>query len=364
MPSDCFESPHFRDISKTTSEIGICFSTYQRELNKLYIIASPLIELVFGIRTSQSNTQDSGRTYLRLATNISQELESWQTSLPTHLTIEFDKDLEPNTPMEVQVHRLQALSLRLTFDNLTIVLHRPFLAQQVDSLSKGSPAALHENMSRSSRPYPLDSNAAVLMEGIPIPATDFLGSSAEQWWNAAVQTSRITELPQLAQLATDSHLVAFLAINLFSCAVVMAVCALSDLLSIRAQEAKQHITRIYRLQDILGKRSTLPMQSTGVLKDLIRLLCQKEEEAMLAPVVGPDHSESRNNHGRISGSSSHPISVEDTLRVPLNIFGDSTNQVYAAERFATEYNATGTSRLNESLVSVQRGILLWVWTLI
>jgi hypothetical protein len=358
MPSDCFESPHFRDINDTKSEVGICFSTYQRELNKLYIIASPLIELVFGLRTSQSNTQDSGRTYLNLATNISQELETWRTSLPSHLTIEFDRDLEPNTPMETQVHRLQALSLRLTYDNLTIVLHRPFLAQQVDSLSKGSPAAFHEYMSRSSCSNPPGSGASVLTEGIPIPTTDFLGSSAEQWWNAALQTSRITELPQLAQLATDSHLVAFLAINLFSCAVVMAVCALSDLLSIRAQEAKQHITRIYRLQDILGKRSTLPMQSTGVLKDLIRLLCQKEEEAMLAPIAGSDPPENRDIHGRSNGSISYPISVEDTLRVPLNIFGDSTNQMYTADKFATEYNAIGTSRLNDSLVSVQRGIPL------
>jgi hypothetical protein len=157
----------------------------------------------------------------------------------------------------------------------------------------------------------------------------------------------VTELPVLAQLATDSHLVAFLAINLFNAAIVLAVMALSDPLSDTAQVVKRTITRILRLQDLLGKRSALSKQSTTVLKNVVTLLLRRESEAILAPITANNQQE-----GQPSLLDSAPMSVEDTLRLPL----DATLDFFdAPARRPAWPEHSRAQRLNESLASVQFG---------
>jgi hypothetical protein len=167
---------------------------------------------------------------------------------------------------------------------------------------------------------------------------------------AAVRTSKITELPVLVRLATESHLVAFLAINLFHAAIVLAVLALSEPLSDTAQEVKRTITRIFRVQDFIGKRSALSKQSTIVLKNVVALLLRRESEAMLAPVTGSSELISHQTHG--TGPDSFQISVEDALRLPLDATLDSRHSFAMNETFS---DVNRLHRLNESLASVQSG---------
>jgi hypothetical protein len=163
--------------------------------------------------------------------------------------------------------------------------------------------------------------------------------STEQWWDAALRTSKVTEMPQLAQLATDSHLVAFLAINLFNSAIVMAVLALSDPLSDRAQDVKRTITRIFRLQELLGKKTQLSIQSNAVLKDVVQMLLRREADAMFG-----DFSSSQ-----VENPS---MSVEETLRLPMQLSRSKNGNENDGHNRST---ADRAMRLNESLASVQRG---------
>ncbi|KAF2183298.1 hypothetical protein K469DRAFT_751583 [Zopfia rhizophila CBS 207.26] len=348
-PTDVYESPCFKESSPPRDDCLICYSTYQRELNRLYLIASPIIETIFGIRTVGSVKQVAGNLYTTLFMEVTERLWDWRQRLPPHLLLDFDRDCQPDPSAASRVHRLQALALQLTFDNLLIIIHRPFLAQQVDHLFKRQPengqGTAHPSLdpsyaAYSSPPYVTNTNS-------PHPSPQM--SSSEQWWNAAVRTSRVTEMPQLAQLATDSHLVAFLAINLFNSAIVMVVMALSDPLSNRAQEVKRTITRIFRLQELLGKRSTLSMQSSIVLKDVIHMLLRREADAMLAPVVSLKRCTAGTADEMSIPSPVAPMSVEDTLRLPLHLPLNSTlpedQQHITADRIL---------RLNESLASVQR----------
>jgi hypothetical protein len=182
-------------------------------------------------------------------------------------------------------------------------------------------------------------------------------SSTEQWWDAALRTSKVTEMPQLAQLATNTHLVAFLAMNLFHSAIVMAVLALSDPLSDRAQEVKRTITRIYRLQELLGKKTKLSMQSNIILKDVIHMLLRREADAMLAPVVAPQAPQP----GTAGDGQKTPtppeaslMSVEDTLRLPIQLPLGTVNS--RLHRDAQQHSTADMAlRLNESLASLQRG---------
>ncbi|KAJ9647015.1 hypothetical protein H2199_002001 [Coniosporium tulheliwenetii] len=353
MPADVHECPYFKSGSPDRAGSSVCFSTYQRELNELYMIASPMIKTIFGAHSMSSVEQAADNLYSTPVKTITEKLWNWRQRLPRHLVLDLDRESNLNMSSTQRIHRLQALALQLTFDNLIIILHRPFLAQQVNFLSRsysGQDQARTPSSSHFSSPTYFSASH-----------TDHRGSSQlnsqspspEQWWNAAVRTSRVTELPQLAQLATDSHLVAFLAINLFNSAIVMVVMALSDPLSDRAQEAKRTITRIFRLQELLGKRSMLSMQSSVVLRKVVHMLLHREAEAMLAPVTSLQPTSGDNRHEPSGASTPGLISVEDTLRLPLDMPADLVNHSPGGQE---HINVDRVMRLNESLVSIQRAL--------
>jgi hypothetical protein len=351
-PDDIYESPHFtpRDAAQETGTI--CYSTYQRELNKLYVTASPVIETIFGMRTMGRGDPVAGQQYLAKVMDATDRLWAWRRRLPPQLLLDLNSDCEPNHSRTSKVHRLQALSLQLTFDNLLIIFHRPSLAQHVDDLIRNQPEQGHfSTPSPASAQRSASSASPLFTSNAYSPLSVSQASSNEQWWDAALRTSKVTQMPQLAQLATDSHLVAFLAINLFNSAVVMAVLALSDPLSDRAQEVKRSITRIFRLQELLGKKTELSMQSNVVLKDVIHMLLQREADAMLQPVLGSGRHNMNDDDEQVT-QGLPLMSVEDTLRLPLQLPRIDTS-TQPDQR--TQITADKALRLNESLASVQRG---------
>ncbi|KAL3477568.1 putative C6 transcription factor [Aspergillus californicus] len=342
MPADVFENPYF---ITPMSEQGytVCYSTYQRELNRLYLIAARALEVIFSSRTSGSSKELAGDAYLALVKEATENIQRWRDQLPAHLVSEHERDISPHSGLSARAHALQSLSLQLTYDNILIVLHRPLLVRQVDHLSTAHGRSPSSTMGFPGHP----TAAAATQQGITFEAVSpgVPIESPLHWWNAALRTSRVAELPLLAQLATDSHLVAFLAINLFNAAIVLAVMALYDPLSDTAQVVKRTITRILRLQDLLGRRSALSKQSTSVLKNVITLLLRRESEAMLAPITGRNQDERSN----LTGNSF--MSVEDTLRLPLDatleVSSDPPSRGYAWPDLSRAH------RLNESLASVQ-----------
>lgn len=277
--------------------------------------------------------------------DISQRLTSWCEQLPASLRFNFDCDVSVEASLEQKVYQKQALALQLTYDNILIILHRPIMAQQVDSLCRTSPVSAHDVGD-------VWSTTAASASGTSAENSNFssLIDSPQQWWSAAVRISHITKLTNTAKLATDSHLVGFLAIILFNSAIVMVVYALSDPLSDRAQEAKRSLARILRLENLLGKRSSLSRQSGVILEDVIQLLLDRETQAMLGP--------GRNGGGLAPASSSttgYHSTVEDALRDPLhpNVHSNSGN----APNVFTNPGVDELIRLNESLSVVQKGML-------
>ncbi|KAK9235565.1 fungal-specific transcription factor domain-containing protein [Lipomyces kononenkoae] len=331
MPSDVYERAR---PGTADDDTVICYSAYQRQLNMLYAIVSPLIETIFGVRSTGTSKRNSETDYSTSLQKISHQLGLWRAQVPPNLLFNFDQDIEPEASLRRRAHQLQALALQLTYDNILIILHRPVLVQQIDSLRR--PRLVSNGKEKCGSTPPIPSQVDNLYE---------LPTSSQQWWNAAVRTSGVTTLPNTVQLATDSHLVAFMAIILFNAAIVMVVCALSDPLSDRAQEAKRNITRVFRLEEFLGQQSTLSRQSSIVLQDVIQLLLERETEVMLAPLTT---SKARSAGPSVPGSPPlQPITVEEVLRdfIPetklpdLGIASVATNE---------------TILLNESLASVQK----------
>ena len=327
MPLEFSENIQYRHAAHPQGHYLILYSRYQTELNKLYMIASLVIKKVYGTRLRRGVSHSENAPYLQLVKDVTTRLWHWRSSLPGHLLMDLDRDCSPEMDPTVKTHCLQALALQLTFDNLLIILHRPFLAWHIDSLT----------VQRSSEVSPQTFGG------------DVQTSSPQEWWDAALRTSRITELPQLAQLATDSHLVAFLAINLFNSAIAMVVMALSDPLSDKAQEVKRITTRIFRLQDLFGRRSKLSMQSSVILKNVVELLLRREKEAIFAPVPAGKRPEEVTE--TTPSSTTGLLSVRETLNLPLGLPPDPGNV-----QVVNDYNYVQRDPLfNQSLASVQKG---------
>jgi hypothetical protein len=349
MPDEIYENVDFVAGGGTRSS-PICFSAYQRELNKLYMIASPAIKRVYSAR--EAIDHERAREYTALLGDVTQRLWQWKQTLPDNLSLDLSHDCPSDLDFGAKAHRLQSLSLHLTFDSLLIVLHRPFLNRQMNALQRRGIPGENEfgvsGLSTARQPaVPTLFSSRCSSED----ETQISGDTSEQqWWNAAVRTSKVTELPQLAQFASDGHLIAFLAINLFNAALVMVVLSLSDPLMDRTQEAKRAIARIHRLQAILGPRSCLSKQSTKVLQSLVLLLMQRESDEILAPMTSWRSSVHHTSGPSATSSTMNSSSVRDTLSISMGPQpGNSTNQVPQA------LEEGSASRLGDSLASVQRG---------
>lgn len=350
MPDDFDERVDFSEPGQARG-MPICFSTYQRELNKLYMIASPAIKRVYSAQ--QEAEPGQAREYHSLIEEVTRRLWQWRSELPGPMSLDLSQDCPATLNLRDKAHYLQSLSLHLTFDSLLIILHRPFLKRHLNVLHqhglRGDNGLGVSSLGVSESVVSLTHSRAS-SEDVLEPAND---SSQQQWWNAAVRTSKVIELPQLAEFASEGHLVAFMAINLFNAAIVMVVLSLSDPLTNRAQEAKRAIARIYRLQATLGARSTLSKQSSSILRNLVNLLMRRESNAILAPVVPKDTRGSQHSGTHHSSAGPHHLSVRETMSMPLGAQLSSNGDV------PQSWDMDGSqfaSRIDDSLASVQKGI--------
>jgi hypothetical protein len=131
MPSDFTEDIHF---DRSMGQTAVCLSTYQLQLNKIYQIASPVLENIYRIRTSNDLQRRS--QLLLMICAVDESLQRWQHELPIHLAYDGIDDITNDSSTEEKMHKLQALALKLTYDNLVIIVNRPLLADRRSSNSQ------------------------------------------------------------------------------------------------------------------------------------------------------------------------------------------------------------------------------------
>ncbi len=332
MPIAVIENVHF---DRNVGAEQICLSVYQAQLNEVYSIASPIIENIYGIRTS---TDLRIRSMLPgMIAQASRSMQVWQDNLPPSLALDKMSDVSPTCSTAEKMHKLQALSLQLTYDNLMIIIHRPLLADQRASLTR-----FRERAQSQARPSEVPPELH-----FPTSNED---SNFKQCLDSALRVSRVQNKPELMKLAAETHLVAFLGMNLFTSSVVMSVCALSDPLSDTAQEAKRGITRTLLVQKSLSRRTSLSMQSSVILEDIVQLILEREREEMLRS------AQSGANHNHLS----HLLQNPDHLlhEAPASLYGSELGTSPGSYTQMTDPNAvnidSGDQVLNNSLISLQR----------
>ena len=253
----------------------VCLSPYQIQLNRIYQITSPLLENIYGIRYS---TDRSLRSQMPgMVSKIDQLMRAWQDELPPHLHLDRHDDIVLTSSTEDKMHRLQGLSLQLTYDNLMIVIQRPLLADQSHRYSQS-------RNTKSQNPTTSDSDPAQSQDASSPNKISF-----QQCLNSALRISRLQQSKRnLLALARKTHLVSFIGMNLFTSSVVMFICALSDTLSDIAQEAKRGMARNLKMLKLLSGDGSLSMQCSMILEDLVQKIVDKEKEEMLCSLPSDD----------------------------------------------------------------------------
>lgn len=200
---------------------------------RLYTIASPIVGDMHFHRAPDTST------LRRRVQQIDHELSTWFDNLPPELLLDRlseSSEPSPTTPIFTK----QALALQIAYDNILILLHRPLLP--------------HAPLSQ--------------------PAT-----SQSRLWESAIRSSLLTT--SYLDSARQTHAAAFLGINLFTAGMVLCIFALSDPLSERARQAKYAVARMLALSKRLEGRAMLAGQTTKVLGALVRVILEREMEAIL-----------------------------------------------------------------------------------
>lgn len=242
---------------------------------------------------------------------IDRSMYEWHQNLPTNMALDRWSDIDKHSPLEQKIHALQALSLHLTHLNLVIVVHRPMLAtrqvQQPDYRGSGD---------RSAKPAHREAYEKSLQRCV----------------DAALALSRLwQDKPELFLLASRTHLLSFLAMNIFTSSVVLFLCASSEVLSNTAQEAKRGLSRNLQMLRSLPHAGSLSKQCGDIVSDLIHLVLTAEKDEMF-------NVSAFQEIGRPASASCHDR-VGTMLRSPPNI--DSAQRKSATDSPLVSNEDTG-----------------------
>ncbi|KIW67456.1 hypothetical protein PV04_06705 [Phialophora macrospora] len=269
------QHPSFRSSATMpdgTVEPVTAFSYFKFKI-KLYQISSPIIGDLYFHR-SRSVSELAFKVY-----RIDKELSDFFSALPPELKLEdLFRNRDEKVTARTRPFMLQALALQIAYDNVQILLHRPLLSQDLRNYKT------HAELSDPDRVLysPDQSNITNSIQLSSQHVHQILLASRDKCWESAIRSSKLGQYNQCLVSARDSHAAAFLGINLFTAGMVLCVVALSRPLSSEAQVAKQAVARIMSLSRFLSGKALLSAQTTKILKDLVRLVGEKEIKAMLA----------------------------------------------------------------------------------
>ncbi|KAJ5429266.1 hypothetical protein N7491_006282, partial [Penicillium cf. griseofulvum] len=106
------------EYSATTHPARVTLGTYQRCKFELYTIASPIIGSIYNLDSPKLGD------VRHQAAVINMKLVDWFERLPAELKLRNNSEVHTNNLSSIE---LDALVLQLAYDNIQIILHRPFL---------------------------------------------------------------------------------------------------------------------------------------------------------------------------------------------------------------------------------------------
>ncbi|KAG9256345.1 uncharacterized protein F5Z01DRAFT_618439 [Emericellopsis atlantica] len=241
------------------------------------IIKSTLTDL-YGTRSSSHV-----RNLVVSVASLDARLTQWHAELPGRLTLgspaqsNGDKELldhvaqngmeqESHTLSNDQLYRLQALALKLAFENTRILIHRPLLSYRTN-----------------------DNDSRTADEAVSQETRDPFRCSVQACCDAAVQISW-ADRAAIFGLASTTYALGFVSMHLFTAGVTLCVVTTLDPLGPQSQGCKLGIRRLLRMLLVLSQKTIVAEQGLQLLQKLLRLVMEKETEEILriSPTGSPN----------------------------------------------------------------------------
>lgn len=256
--------------------------SYKYSMVTLSIIVKSALTELYGLRQGLPTNRGSAefnasrlQTMVTTVSSLDSRLQTWYQSLPRRLKID-DKRNAPSTDIlstrpsadeatqsdnafEEHLFQLQALALKLAFENARILVHRPLLSYKM---------VVHPQASGG------------LSVSQQTPLSDPFRVAVLACRDAALEISRVGTTPTFSKCA-DTYAVSFISLHLFTAAVALSIMTSQDPLSQESHESKLGMRRLMAMQAQLKTRSIVAEQGYMILKKLISLVVQKEMEKML-----------------------------------------------------------------------------------
>ncbi|KAL5615841.1 hypothetical protein FOBRF1_004589 [Fusarium oxysporum] len=221
------------------------------------IVKSALVEL-YGTRHGDRKRKDNLKGLFDKVTVLNGRLEEWYRSLAPKLSFDshhslFDVQVAQDRErtgqeFENYLFRLQALSLKLAYENAKILIHRPLLSFKMASSTSTNTVT---------------------------SKTDPFRLAMQQCREAALQISKVASTPYLLE-ASETYAIAVVSLHLLTAGVTLCISITLDPLTSNSVEARSGIRQLMQVQTLLKDKSIVAAQSLDITKRLMGLVRAKE----------------------------------------------------------------------------------------
>ncbi|KAK6211539.1 tall aerial hyphae-4 [Colletotrichum tabaci] len=251
--------------------------SYKVSMARLSIIVAEALLKLYGTRNKAARRTE-GHFVERLITTVAsldQQLHAWHESLESELHLDdttqtghaegadvrsTDVGGYPSREERQHLFRVQALALKLAFENARILVHRPLLSYR----------ATRER-----------THACRLVDGDPFQV------SVRACRDAAMQIVNVSSSPNFWE-AINTYAVSFVALHLFTAGVALSIIMSLDPLSLESYESKMGLRRLIGVHSQLRSKSIVAEQSLEILKKLMKIIMAKETDMMLHVDESPE----------------------------------------------------------------------------
>lgn len=279
--SDC-SVEHLRyDDSQTTppegpfegAELRVNMLVYKPFMSKLSRIIKEALTQLYGRDSHSQRTSDQSSSVvntLSIAEALNSKLRAWYGELPPSMESEQQQHLVDPAQVDGELERsigasgpvsetvivqLQALSLRLAYQNARILVNRPLLAHK---------------LSRRTQP------------NVQLLDSDVFASSVRACRDAALQTSELGS-QGIFLIACRTYAASFIGMHLLTAGIMLSILASLEPLGAHAHELKMGLQRLIQMQTQLSSANVSADNGADVLKRLAALVVEKELRLMVGP---------------------------------------------------------------------------------
>lgn len=267
-----------------SSQTKTTLLSYKYLMSKLSILIKSALAELYRIGADSTEPSDPTNSTTDLhhlvqkVAGLDAELQMWRAQVPTELQIsdgmpvetsyssleELDQDVSAKGPrFENHILQLQALALKLAYENARILVHRPLLSYKLVNKASDKDISHYAGLSSVNQSHP-----------------DPFRLSLQACREAALNTSEAALMP-ITELVSVTYAGAFVGIHTFTAGITLGILCSLEPLTQESQMAKSGLHRLINIQSKLKDRYPVAAQSLEILQRLTKHVMDKELSAIL-----------------------------------------------------------------------------------